>query len=49
MNITMTDIAERKVVLTREDAIARLSFNKPERVNAMSLEMCKGSRMRWFS
>ena len=35
-------LANGRLLVDQEDAIARITFNKPERMNAMSLDMWKG-------
>ncbi len=35
-------LANGRLVVTRQDTVARITFNKPERMNAMSLDMWQG-------
>lgn len=36
------ELANGRLLVTRQDAVARITFNKPERMNAMSLDMWQG-------
>jgi enoyl-CoA hydratase len=38
----VTELANGRLLITRDGAIARITFNKPERMNAMSLDMWEG-------
>ncbi len=37
-----TELADGRILIAREGAIGRITFNKPERMNAMSLDMWQG-------